>query len=212
MAKQMLTLSESPFSYVLTYKYSQDHIEILFSCIRARGGWNNNPNSLQLKYALRRMLFGNSVTASVNANCQVFDDTVVIPIFRTQKHAAPLAEDPNCPKDDEQDTHRMSELMNGLIKSNPHSEFVNNILEYISGCVVAKLMKKVKCPSCIANLTGSSPKPPNLSEHDYFQPTANEPKPGFLHFLNNGKLQIPSKFVMDVIKYYYYYYYYYSFI
>ena len=32
MAKQMLTLSESPFSYVLTYKYSQDHIEILFSC------------------------------------------------------------------------------------------------------------------------------------------------------------------------------------
>ena len=44
-------------------------------------------------------------------------------------------------KDDEQDTHRMNELMNGLIKSNPHSEFVNNILEYISGFVVAKLMK-----------------------------------------------------------------------
>ena len=141
MAKQMLTLSESPFSYVLTYKYSQDHIEMLFSCIPARGGWSNNPDSLQLKYALRRMLLGNSVTASVNANCQVFDDTVVIPIFRTRKHAAPLAEDPNCPKDDEQDTHRMNELMDGLIKSNPHSEFVNNILEYISGFVVAKLMK-----------------------------------------------------------------------
>ena len=201
MVKQMLTLPDNPFNYVLTYKYSQDHIEILFSCIRAKGGWNNNPNSLQLKYALQRMLLGNSVTASVNANCQVFDDTVVIPIFRTRKHAAPLAEDSNCAKDDDQDTHRVNDVINDLIKSNQHSEFVDNILEYISGFVVAKLVKKVKCPSCIANLTGSSPKPPNRSEHDYFKTTANEPKPGFLHFFNNGNLQMPSKFVVDVIKY-----------
>jgi hypothetical protein len=40
MAKQMLTLPQDPF------KYSQDHIELLFSCIRAKGGWNNNPNVL----------------------------------------------------------------------------------------------------------------------------------------------------------------------
>ena len=94
----MLTLPEDPFKYELTYKYSQDHIEILFSCIRAKGGWNKNPNSLQLKYALRRMLLGNLVQASVNVNCQVFDDTVIIPIFQTQKHAAPLAEDSQYPK------------------------------------------------------------------------------------------------------------------
>ena len=202
MVKQMLTLPENPFKYVLTYKYSQDHIEILFSCIRAKGGWNNNPNSLQLKYALRRMLLGNSVTASVNANCQVFDDTVVIPIFRTRKHAAPLAEDSQCPNDDEQqDTDRVSGMINDLLKSNPHSEFVQNILEYISGFIVAKLMKQVKCPSCIANLTGSSPKPPTQSEHDYFMAPVNKPKQSFLHFLNNRNLKIPSKFVVDIVKY-----------
>jgi hypothetical protein len=67
---------------VLTYKY---HIELLFSCIRAKGGWNNNPNSLQLKYAFRKMLLGNTVTASAGANCQMFEDNMVIPIFRTKE-------------------------------------------------------------------------------------------------------------------------------
>ena len=37
MASEMITM-ENPFKYLLTYKFSQDHIEILFSCIRARGG------------------------------------------------------------------------------------------------------------------------------------------------------------------------------
>ena len=93
---------------------------IPFSCNRAKGSWNNNPNSLQLKYALCRMLLGNSVTASVNANCQVFYDTVVITIFQTQKYAAPLAQDFHCPKDDEQqDTDRVSGMINDLLKSNP---------------------------------------------------------------------------------------------
>ena len=104
------------------------------------------------------MLLGNSVTASVIAK---FLMTLWSFASSKHEHAAPLAEDSNCPKDDDQDTHRVNDVINDLIKSNQHSEFVNNILEYISGFVVAKLMKKVKCPSCIANLTGSLPKPPN---------------------------------------------------
>ena len=44
MATTMLTQAINPFKYLLTYKLSQDHIEILFSCIRPRGGWNNNPH------------------------------------------------------------------------------------------------------------------------------------------------------------------------
>ena len=29
---------ENPFEYLLTYKFSQDHIELSFSCIRTKGG------------------------------------------------------------------------------------------------------------------------------------------------------------------------------
>ena len=63
MSDEMFTLPENPFKYILTYKLSQDHIELLFSCIRSKGGWNNNTNSLQIKYALRKMLIRNAVKA-----------------------------------------------------------------------------------------------------------------------------------------------------
>ena len=93
MADEMFSLSH-PFKYVLTYKFSQDHIELLFSCIRSMGGWNKNPNCLQLKYALRKMLMRNAVTSSKKSNCQLLDETstTIIPYFHTKKHKAPLSE------------------------------------------------------------------------------------------------------------------------
>lgn len=36
-----------PLEYILTYKLSQDHLEIFFGCIRARLGSNNNPTVIQ---------------------------------------------------------------------------------------------------------------------------------------------------------------------
>ena len=41
--QDMLTCTDCPLKYVLKYKFSQDHIELLFNKIRHRGGWNNNP-------------------------------------------------------------------------------------------------------------------------------------------------------------------------
>jgi hypothetical protein len=95
MAHEMLSSTNNPFKYVLTYKYSQDHVELFFSCIRAQGGWNNNPNTLQLKYSLWKMLLRNAVTASKNANCTEFTDlttitSTVIPFFHKRKHKTPL--------------------------------------------------------------------------------------------------------------------------
>lgn len=34
-------------SFILSYKISQDHIEMLFSAIRSRGGFNNNLTAAQ---------------------------------------------------------------------------------------------------------------------------------------------------------------------
>ena len=90
MVNQILTLQNNQFRYVLAYKSSQDYIELLFSCVRTKGGWNNNLNSFQSKYAIRRMLLGNAVTILPSANCQMFDDQMVIPLFRTRKHESPL--------------------------------------------------------------------------------------------------------------------------
>ncbi|KAM7308510.1 stimulator of interferon genes protein isoform X1 [Ixodes scapularis] len=35
--------------YLLTYKLSQDHLELLFCAIRSKGEWTNNPTALQFK-------------------------------------------------------------------------------------------------------------------------------------------------------------------
>jgi len=45
------------FSYILTYRFSQDHLEILFGQIRQRLGSNNNPNVAQFKTAIKQILF-----------------------------------------------------------------------------------------------------------------------------------------------------------
>ena len=38
---------EMSLKYLLTYKLSQDHLELFFSAIRASGGFNNNPTAIQ---------------------------------------------------------------------------------------------------------------------------------------------------------------------
>ena len=94
MATQMFSAQSNPFKYLLTYKFSQDYIELLFSCIRSRCEWNNNPNSLQFKYALRKMLMKNAITTSKNSNFLDFTGcNNIVHLFHTTKHKTPSSGD-----------------------------------------------------------------------------------------------------------------------
>lgn len=55
--------------YLLSYRLGQDHIETLFSKIRSKGGFNNNPDVVSFKSALRAVLVKSDITPSPNANC-----------------------------------------------------------------------------------------------------------------------------------------------
>ena len=68
VAEELLFCSDDLYKDLLTYKRSQDHLEMFFSCVRARGEFNNNPNALQLKYAFRKILLHNAITSSDKAN------------------------------------------------------------------------------------------------------------------------------------------------
>ena len=67
ISKDLLVRTHKPCSYILTYRFSQDPREMFFSKIRGRLGWNNNPNALQFKYALRALLL--QVKSLLTANC-----------------------------------------------------------------------------------------------------------------------------------------------
>ena len=69
ISKDLLVRTQNPYSYVLTYRFSQDPLEMFFSKIRGRLGWKNNPNALQFKYALRALFLQNSIESSSTANC-----------------------------------------------------------------------------------------------------------------------------------------------
>lgn len=79
-------LLDNNLHYFLPYKFSQDHLEMFFSCIRLQGGGNNNPNVLQFRYTLRKLLYRNSIKPSMNGNC-TDDDFQLSSIlkFRTKK-------------------------------------------------------------------------------------------------------------------------------
>ena len=53
IAQEYLSCECSPLQYILTYKFSQDHIQLLFNKIHCRCESNNKPNVLQFMYALR---------------------------------------------------------------------------------------------------------------------------------------------------------------
>ena len=67
-------LHERSYSYFLTYRTSQDHIEILFSKIR-QGGFNNNPSASLFKNALRAILISDLIKPPSSANVQIDDST-----------------------------------------------------------------------------------------------------------------------------------------
>lgn len=65
-------------THLFTYRFSQDHLESFFGAIRAKGGCNNNPNSVQFRACYKRMIHNNDITASAKANCKEFDQTKLL--------------------------------------------------------------------------------------------------------------------------------------
>ena len=78
VAEHLLSRKYNQFEYVLTYRFSQDQLEMFFSKVRSRLGWNNNPNALQFKWALRVQLQKNQVAASSSANCLVIEESKLV--------------------------------------------------------------------------------------------------------------------------------------
>lgn len=74
--------ANSQMRYLLTYKLSQDHIELFFCAIRACGGWCPNPTCSQFVSAYKRLLIRHEVN-STNGNSAVMDCTKILHVSST---------------------------------------------------------------------------------------------------------------------------------
>ena len=181
-------LSYPHYAYVLTYKFSQDHIEMLFSKIRRRGGWNNNPSSSQFRYALRTLLMTNSVKASLNANAVAQDDTADIHLQfgRNSNGDSRQALTAFESEESEEDSDMILSKMDSVFDLNG-ADWRRDVLYYIAGFVSRKLRKMITCPSCNLALFRQETEEP-LSDVD-----------SFLKRKDNGGLLTPSKGVFEVV-------------
>lgn len=121
--KYLSSSSTQPLSlkYIPTYKFSQDHIELFFNCIRGCCGWNNNPSPLQFMYVYRRMLARCGANPSNSGNVTPQDNTDI-----------PSVEISDLESDNE------------MILT----DFISACVGYIGGSIIRNAQKKIKCVSC----------------------------------------------------------------
>ena len=95
IAEELLFRSDNQYiQYLLTYILSQDHLEMFFACVRATGGFSNNPNALQLKNAFRKILLHNAITSSDKTNVMMFEENLSGSLFsfKTNRRRSRLSE------------------------------------------------------------------------------------------------------------------------
>lgn len=183
------------FKYLLTYKFSQDHLELLFGRIRQRLGSNNNPNTAQFKTAIKQILMKNAIKCRSKHNCNTFDDDPIGSLFdfkwRTKKDNIDY-EKVNFETIDIEALKKLQLLNSYIPESNDYSSTLqdakNNILYYIVGYLIRKL--NLDCSSCENAVLDK------FNEHDYCKSLSFTK---FVNFKNRGGLVFGSKSVFLII-------------
>jgi len=147
--------------YLLTYKLSQDHIELFFGAIRLRNGCCFNPTPRQLRISYRRLLVhaGRSINPT-NGNCVAQVITCVPTVaWRTAASASDLDNNVKSVTSNSVDLDEDFEIPHecGCIIKN--CKMCCAIIAYIAGCHVRSVAKRIPCADCVSVLYHSSADP-----------------------------------------------------
>ncbi|CAB4044834.1 Hypothetical predicted protein [Paramuricea clavata] len=77
LTKDLVNAQNPALKYLLTYKMSQDHLELFFSAVRACGGWNNNATTGQFVAAYKQLLMRHNIEGG-RGNSTPQDDTEIL--------------------------------------------------------------------------------------------------------------------------------------
>lgn len=179
-------IESEKLNYLATYKFSQDHIELVFNMIRSRLGYNNNPSSQQFKAAYKNLLVANEVKCKRTGNCTETGFTKLL--SWDIKKFQPI-HDPQCFENqrhlDTMESPTVDYVYSPLFFSSCQiSEYSENVVVYIAGFVVKQISKKMLCDKCEESLYGDN-SGSNLT---------------FLLRKNNGGLVIPSDDIVRVCR------------
>lgn len=144
--------------YVLTYKFSQDHLEILFSVIRSRGGYNNNPTARQFEATYKRLLVHSEIKGADTANAIALDATTILQCSSSNT----LTE-----TDEGEELLNSTEYLNICREIENHdyifssawhlTDYIKDVVTYIAGFVIKCIKKCVTCVKCLGMLETGEP-------------------------------------------------------
>lgn len=193
LASTLLLTNAAPLRYFQTYKLSQDHIELFFAAVHAKGGWNNNPTVSQFVAAYKRLVIHNQVKGG-HGNCTSLDETRILYVssqFCTNDELDMATAKRSGTEDIVQGVNLPSESeLDALVEDLPAlSPYLGNVVGYIAGFVCRMVKRKIPCSVChsatIAETWGSAllnkkKTVEALSSHHLLQPTsASWPKKQF---------------------------------
>jgi len=138
-------------SYLLSYKISQDHIEVFFSAMRSRGGFNNNPNAIQFRSAYKRLLVRHEISGSAYGNCTLLDNSIILFVSANKRNNA----DALCHYNDDDESQYFKEFEHDYDYRTPQlDEYVNDVVKYTTRFIVYKIRKQKNiCETCYKELT-----------------------------------------------------------
>lgn len=171
-------LKEKGLIYLLTYKLNQDHLETFFSALRSRGGFNNNPNAKQFENAYKRLLVRHEIVASEKGNCLINDVQILYVSSAKKKNTTDGL------FNDVDDINLSIDSFDQLYFSTlcVVTPYVDDVVKYISGFVIRKLLGKI-CHICATFVT------------------TNSTDSLLINLKNRGNLIYPSADVIKITKY-----------
>lgn len=154
------------------------------------GGHNPNPNVVQLKVALRRLLVKQSVTSSITSNTLDSDSSTGLFALDTNRKSPAKADD----VDSLILSHsNIDELIELSLPDKTDSVISKNILYYISGFIIFAMKGSIKCAGCVESVVETMLR---SNEHIY---TLEGPSSVLFQCKNRGGLTRPSQPVFQVI-------------
>lgn len=150
--------------FLLTYKLSQDHLEVYFSCVRSRGGHSNNPTANQFVHIFKKLLMHADVKGSNHGNCLLLDNSTILKIPENNLAAVTTGCDEiqyiRCEMSPYIQFDQNGKLIQGkeYYGKRTNLSYLNGVIIYIAGAVLRALCRRSKCDICPVLLTNDREK------------------------------------------------------
>lgn len=181
---------DQKLKYIPAYKISQDHLELMFGHIRSHGGCSTNPTARQFQAIYKKLLVKSELRDVDQGNCIALEEVSFLSCSSAVQNIN-LTIEP-CKLHEGNDEDEMSLLYEQAVFDEEISilvqdvtEFSSQVVSYIAGFIVHRLLKLLKCDTCCSGLIAD---------------TINDKHLKLIKLKDKGGLIFPSSDVITICK------------